>query len=270
MRVLCCIFFVVGFSLTLSDAATEQTNQSKFHQPWKDPTKAIVLDLRGGMKLEWSELAKEPRVAGIIHRASEGLEPHSVYAEMKAMGKKLGYKWGSHHVGRPGDPIKQADFYLATAQPEDDEVIALDLENDTPKEKYMNLVDAQRFIERIKEKTGRYPMLYVTGETQKALFKDYGADSIFSKPRIWYARFCDDINCYFPNKLWDSYTLWQFASEQNCPSKPTSGKKCSPDKCYRNKCPLPSPVPGTDYDMDVNIYYGTVEELRSRWPFTVK
>jgi lysozyme len=269
MRVLYCIFFVVSFSFTFGTAAPEQTNQSEFHQPWTDPTKALVLDPYSQNKLVWAELAKEPRVAGIIHKASGALTADCKYAERKVEGKKRGYKWGSYHLGNSGDPVKQADFYLATAQPEDDEVIALDLE-DVTDPKYMNLVNARRFIERIKEKTGRCPLLYLTGKIQKVIIKNYGADSIFSNSPLWYARYCDDVSCYFPNKLWRSYTLWQFASEINCPSKYSSGKKCSPNICPPNKCPLLAPVPGTDYNMDVNIYYGTVEDLRSRWPFTVK
>ena len=50
----------------------------------------------------------------------------------------------------------------------------------------------------------------------------------------------------FPAGLWSSYTLWQFSSE------------ILPQK----------PLPGVKSDMDVNVYRGTVTELRRCWPLT--
>src|SRR5688500_13712387 len=93
--------------------------QDEFKAPWKEPDKAIVLDAYWKNKLVWDDLANEPRVAGIIHKASENLTADRKYAERKAEAKRRGYKWGSFHLGRPGDPIRQADFYIATAQPTD-------------------------------------------------------------------------------------------------------------------------------------------------------
>ena len=47
--------------------------------------------------------------------------------------------------------------------------------------------------------------------------------------------------------MWSDYTLWQFSSEINC--SPT--KTC----LYR--------VPGTAYDMDVNVFNGTEAALKA-------
>jgi hypothetical protein len=103
-------------------------------------------------------------------------------------------------------------------------------------------------------------MVYVTDKVRSAILKSSVPDDEFAKTPLWYARYRADfdISMFFPTPLWPTYTLWQFASEINCPSKPRLG------------CPLRAPIPGTDYQMDVNIYYGTVEELRSKWPFTVR
>ena len=64
-----------------------------------------------------------------------------------------------YHWGVSGDPEKQADYYLDTVKPGDDELIALDLE-DAASKKLMNAEEALRFIKRVKERTGRYPVLY--------------------------------------------------------------------------------------------------------------
>ena len=264
MKTICCILMTCVFSFT---AAFGQTGPDKFHEPWEDPTTALVLDTFQGNRLNFNELAREPRVAGIINRAIDGLRPDSRYAERKAEAKRRGYKWGSFHVGRPGNSVRQADFYLELAQPESDELIALDLENTTSSS--MNLDDAQVFIRRIKEKTGRYPLLYGTSQVRDAILALPDAQrSEFVNTPLWYARYCQEISCYFPTSIWPSYTLWQFASEINCPSKVTTKRSCRTNACPLNKCPLQRPVPGTNFDMDVNVFYGTVEELKSKWPFT--
>ena len=69
--------------------------------------------------------------------------------------------------------------------------------------------------------------------------------------------------------MWPRYTLWQFASELNCPEdlrkppKPAPGGKppVSPDVAcepYR-----PYVVPGTRFDMDVNVWNGDLASLRA-------
>jgi lysozyme len=253
MKALSCIFL---WSLILATTVSGQTNSDQFKEPWKDRTKAIVLDPYCENSIDWTTLATESRVGGIIHKASEGLRADPEYIKRKAEGVRRGYKWGSYHLGRSGNPIIQADFYLKTALPTEDEVMALDLEDTTPRS--MSLANAERFINRIKAKTGRYPLLYVTGDVREAILRNYGPNSAFAKTPLWYARYLRDTSQYFPSKLWSSYTLWQFASEINCPSR------------KKRICPLQAPVPGTEYSMDINVYYGTVEELRSKWPFTFR
>ena len=77
-------------------------------------------------------------------------------------------------------------------------------------------------------------------------------DKVFPKTHLWYARFKSPVTD-FPTKTWDSYTFWQFSSEINC--TPVDLERCL-------FC-----VPGTQTDMDVNVYRGTVAELKARWPF---
>lgn len=73
---------------------------------------------------------------------------------------------------------------------------------------------------------------------------------VFTNCKLWYARFRKDIPD-FKNPIWNNYTFWQFSSEINC-------KKTG--ECLYN-------LPGTRYDMDVNIYNGSRAELLSQWPF---
>ena len=211
---------------------------------------AIAIDPYERNEIDWDLLATDTRVVAIIHRATIGDRADRKYAERRDEAKRRGYKWGAYHFGKPGDPIKQADFFLDTVKPAKDDLIALDLESTDAKD--MSLDEARVFIKRIREKTGRYPLIYANNEVAKAISQQYGADDVFAKTHLWYARFKRNVTD-FPQGTWKTYTLWQFSSEQNC----------SPAK--RSACLYT--VPGTEYDMDIDVYNGTIEELRSRWPF---
>jgi lysozyme len=240
-------FLIFLSVLSVNVVIVAQTGQ--FKEPWKDSTKAIILDPYQENPINWDLLATDQRVVAIIHQATKGSSKDWEYAARKSEAKKRGYKWGSYHLGLRGDPLKQADFYLATAKPEADEVMALDIESlDISKD--MSIDDARQFINRVKEKTGRYPLLYGNDNVIREISRKFGRDQMFSKVLLWYARFLREIKD-FPKGTWDTYTLWQFSSEVNC-----------------NKRMCPYRVPGTLPDMDINVYNGTIEELRMNWPFT--
>jgi len=57
----------------------------------------------------------------------------------------------------------------------------------------------------------------------------------------------------FPAGTWKTYALWQFSCEMNC------------NAADRSNCLYT--VPGTEYDMDVDVFNGTIQELKSKWPF---
>lgn len=126
----------------------------EFSEPWKDSRIALAIDPFEGNEIDWEKLATDTRVVAIIHRATIGDRADRKYAERRDEAKKRGYKWGAYHFGKPGDPIKQADFFLETVKPADDDLIALDLES-ADATKHMSFDDARVFIKRIKEKTGR-------------------------------------------------------------------------------------------------------------------
>jgi GH25 family lysozyme M1 (1,4-beta-N-acetylmuramidase) len=223
----------------------------EFNEPWKNPNIALAIDPFEGNDIDWDQLATDRRVVAIIHRATIGDRADRKYAERRDEAKQRGYKWGAYHFARAGDPIKQADFFLNTVKPAADELMALDLES-VDSTKHMSFDDARIFIKRIKEKTGRYPFVYANNEVLKAISDQYGADEVFSRTRLWYARFKKNVTD-FSTGTWKTYTIWQFSSEQNCST------------ANRSACLYT--VPGTEYDMDVDVYNGTIEELRSKWPF---
>jgi lysozyme len=233
------MLYLLMAALMLTAAAS---HASEFQRPWDDPKIALVIDPYYANSIDWEKLKSEPRVVAIIHKATIGtskLDP--AYFARKQQAKERGYLWGSYHWGVAGNSEKQADFYLDTVKPGDDELIALDLEDATSR-KLMNAEEALRFIKRIKERSGRYPVLYTNHASAQLLSARFKGTEFGSAP-LWYARFKSSVTD-FPKGLWQSYTLWQFASEL-LPQKP---------------------IPGTKPDMDINVFNGSVEDLKARWP----
>ena len=241
-------------SLSLCSAFAAFAQSPEFNEPWKNPKIAIAIDPFEKNEIDWDVLATDPRVVGIIHRATIGDRADLKYAERRDEAKKRGYKWGAYHLGKPGDPIKQADFFLETVKPGKNDLLALDLESPDAT-KHMSFDEARAFIKRIKEKTGRYPLIYANNLVTKAISEQYGADKVFAKTHLWYARFKQKVTD-FPEGTWKTYTLWQFSSELNC------------DAANRPACLYT--VPGTAFDMDVDVYNGTIEELRKKWPLDLE
>lgn len=237
------------FYILLFSSYTLSAQVNSFNQPWLDTNKAIIIDLYAGNDINWEQLKYDRQLVAIIHKASQGLKTDSKYQERHDMALKNGYKWGSYHLGLPGDPIAQADHYLNIVGDHSDELLALDLESDDST-KHMNLRNAIRFIERVYQITNRYPIVYCNRNMLNLIHSSYGKESIFSKCGLWYARFRKDIPD-FEIKVWETYILWQFSSEINC--KQTG-------QCIYN-------VPGTLHDMDINVYNGTKSELLAKWPF---
>ena len=237
--------------LLLVFCVTSFPQSPEFNEPWKNPNVAIAIDPFEGNDIDWEKLAMDRRVVAIIHRATIGDRADKKYAERKIEAKRRGYKWGAYHYGRPGEPIKQADFFLATVEPEPDDLIALDLES-TDFDKHMSFDEARTFINRVKEKTGRHPIVYANNLVTKAISEQATPDDVFAKTHLWYARFKRSVTD-FPAGTCKTYTLWQFSSEMNC----TAADRAT---CLYT-------VPGTEYDMDVDVFNGTVEELRKNWPF---
>ncbi|SFM56783.1 glycoside hydrolase family 25 protein [Variovorax sp. OV329] len=229
-------------SFAVPEGAAAATGE--FDRPWLHPDAALLLDPFADNTINWEKLKAETRVVAIIHKSTIGTTRiDSGYFARKAEARARGYLWGSYHWGVSGEPRKQADHYIDTVKPEADELIALDLEDANSKE-LMNADEALVFVRRIKERTGRHPVLYTNHASAKLISAEF-ANSDFAKTPLWYARFRASVSD-FPAGVWPSYTLWQFSSEI-----------------------LPQlPIAGTRPDMDVNVYNGTVAQLKANWPLT--
>ena len=244
-------------------------------EPWKKPENAIVIDAYELNEIDWSEMLSDKRIAGFISKASDGLpESYScrgdhngdTFAHCKTMWRKYavsrelyetrrllarakGLLWGAYHLARPGNPVDQANHFLDYANPQDDEMMVLDIEGIDP-ENYMSLEDAQVFAGHIRTRTGRYPVLYTNHATARHIAANRDKYRILSRLPLWYARYKPGITGSFPMGNWDNYALWQFSAAVNC-----SKRRCP----YR--------VKGAENDIDVNVASMTKAQLKAVWAF---
>jgi GH25 family lysozyme M1 (1,4-beta-N-acetylmuramidase) len=248
--------------------------ETMFSQPWKSADHALVIDAYEFNELNIADIAGDKRVAGFINKGSDGLPPvwgcktavnvtekdlcknqwhlYAVSRELfhtrKELAKALGLKWGSYHVGRPGNPIDQANHFIDFTDPQADELIAIDIE-DLASGKYISLADAELFARHIYRRLGRYPLLYVNDDTAKHIARQRREYPLLSRLPLWYARYKPEISASFPKGNWDGYALWQFASHLNC------GARACPHR-----------IDGTGSDIDINVASMGVKTLKAAWP----
>jgi GH25 family lysozyme M1 (1,4-beta-N-acetylmuramidase) len=241
-------------------------------QPWKNPDAPLIVDAYELNIIDWQKLLTDKRIAGFIHKASDGL-PESytctgkflgdtvahcrtiwrkysiskeLYQTRRLVARGAGLLWGAYHLARPGNPIDQANHFIDYAEPDEKDLMVFDLEDIN--DNFMSLSDAEIFVRHIKTRTGRYPILYTNHSVARyiaARRKDY---TLLSRLPIWYARYKPDVTEVFPMGSWSNYFLWQFSSALNC-----SEKRCP----YR--------VPGTATDIDVNVAGVDLAELKRTW-----
>ncbi|SDO07952.1 Glycosyl hydrolases family 25 [Aureimonas jatrophae] len=263
-------FCMLGVTATMIGAAPAK---AEWDRPWRDADRALVIDAYEFNPINWKEMTGDKRIAGFINKASDGLPPdwsckglqgddeklcknrwwkytvtQELYLTRREMAKTLGLKWGAYHLARPGNPREQADHFIDFAQPEADDLIALDIEDNTSE--WMSLEDAETFARQVFIRIGRYPVLYTNGNTASYIAKNRETYPLLSRLQLWYARYREDLTGVFPQGNWDQYALWQFSSMHNC-----NARKCP----YR--------VAGARNDIDVNVSPLSVAELQKAWPF---
>ncbi|MHA6829843.1 glycoside hydrolase family 25 protein [Ralstonia pseudosolanacearum] len=241
-----CVFSIAAATAaSLSAFAAESTTK-----PWLREDAIIIMDPyeENDPAINWKMAASDPRLKAVIHRASIGMKADNAFITIAEIASTHGLKLGAYHLGLRGDPIAQADIFLSQVRKTSATFLALDIEgiggNNMP------LVDAERFIRYIHEKTGRYPALYGTLSVAKAISENYSGNSAFSKTPLWLASPRATLPA-IPTNIWDRITLWQFSSEINCPKKVREKGKDSLCEPYR-----PYAVPGTRYDLDLNVLMG--------------
>lgn len=200
-----------------------------------------VVDVYWGDTVEDLGAAKAAGVLGIIHKASEGTEitNQGVYKRVRQMAKDAGLLWGAYHFNGAQKPKDQVEFFMKSADPDDNTLMMFDWEASK-----MGLSAAEDFVGRLDAELGRPCCIYSGNDAKE---KIVGVNEFLGKHKL--------IICqYGPRpkiqKSWEDWFLWQY----------TDGTT----KSYG-----PRSVPGipgnSNHQLDCNWYRGTVEHLKQQW-----
>ncbi|HEV2303317.1 MAG TPA: glycoside hydrolase family 25 protein [Stellaceae bacterium] len=183
---------------------------------------------------------REAGIAAAILKASEGrgaVDP--LYAERAAAARQAGLLLGAYHFLDHSDGAAQADHFLATAAPDGtpcaDLFVALDLEPDPGGSSAAPEIAAAAAA-RIREKFGRWPVIYVGRWTIAA------PNELLARCPLWLPEYGASPVC---PPGWRQWVLWQHTDGQAGVS--------------------PQPVPGVGA-CDRSRFAGSLEQLRHWWP----
>lgn len=175
----------------------------------------VVCDLSHHNKIVDLNKAAASGLVGFFNKATQSLgdqlEQDLTYPHRREAAKLANLLFGAFHFGSSGSGTDQADAFLAYTAPQNDTLLVLDFERDTTRgQTTMGLQEARDFVNRIKEKTGKFPGIY-GGELLKALIGS-GGDSVLSQCWLWLSEYPltrSMLQPKLPNG-WADYTFWQY------------------------------------------------------------
>lgn len=172
---------------------------------------------------------KSEGILGIIHEATYPPFTRDAYYTLRQKtAARAGLLWGAYHYANGTDPVRQADHFLSVvssawlqADPlsrPPGVLLVLDFEkNGHYPGGTMRVEQAVAFVERVRERTGKYPGIY-SGEYHLAQAlrnpKVSAADkSILAKCWLWLANYGSQPRATSP---WDFWHLWQYCGDGRC------------------------------------------------------
>lgn len=171
------------------------------------PLLNVVIDLSHHNTVTSFQDVKDDGIFGIIHKATEGTAyVDKEYDSRAVKAKSVGLFWGAYHFGTQGDPNGQADHFLSTVNPGPGDLLVLDFEPN-PREGTMSLAEAEAFVQRIHDQTGRFPGLYSGQSFLKEQLGDC-TDTILKNCFLWIARYSAKL----PEVpvAFRTFALWQY------------------------------------------------------------
>jgi lysozyme len=181
-------------------------------------------------------------IVAVIHKATEGATFRDpAYADAREAARAAGLLWGSYHYAGTADPALQVENYLDHARPDARDLVCLDYEAGLAGD-VMQPGALLRFIELIRARLGRWPVVY--GGRLLALAAAETDGAVLARCPLWLARYGDAPPDAPPP--WRRWTLWQYTDGGDGPE--------------------PREVPGIGR-CDRDRFNGTREELLAAWPF---
>lgn len=187
-------------------------------------TCCVVIDLSHHNGTPDLQQAYDAGQRGLIHKASEGtgyVDP--MYAQNRSKAADAGMLWGAYHFGTGDDGQAQAQHFLATAKPDGNTLLVLDLESN-PQGESMSLAQAEQFVTAVQGQTGVWPGVYGGSYIRQLLGE--GSDTVLAKCWFWLAEYGSQAKV---PAAWSSWTLWQYTDGSDGQSVPGVGQ-CDRDR----------------------------------------
>jgi len=208
----------------------------------------VIVDLNHDNKIDIKKV-KDDGIVAVIHKASEGATfRDDKYLSRRKLALEAGLLWGAYHFSSSRNVQEQVENFLKATDwshlEDEATLLCLDFEpsNSGPD---MVIEQAQEFVSLLKDKTGRWPMVY-GGSMLRESVPRHSPDDILKNCPLWYARYRDKP-IGIPIDTWPNFTLWQYTDGAHGPQ--------------------PHAINGMGR-ADRNCYGGTVETLREQWPFS--
>ena len=191
-------------------------------------------------------------IRAVIHKASEGVgwvDP--LYAQRREAARAAGLLWGAYHFGSAQHPgAEQARAFLTASQPEQDTLLALDLElNERDPDNTMDIFHAEAFVAAVLAATGRLPLVYVRPDWAdgkplagwgRTLGGTIGPGSILADCDLWLAdyRAQPNLPAAWSRRGW---RLWQYTGDRDGPAggpfRRAARAVAGVERCDRNLFP---------------------------------
>uniref|UniRef100_A0A0A9XIR3 Lysozyme M1 n=1 Tax=Lygus hesperus TaxID=30085 RepID=A0A0A9XIR3_LYGHE len=186
--------------------------------------KNVVVDLshhNGNVDLK---AARDDGVTTVIHKCTEGTTyVDKKYSTNKAAAEKLGLTWAAYHFATGSDGAKQAEHFIKHAGTVKRYIV--DLESN-PQGSTVGKAQAEALVQKIKEKTGSYPIVYGS-----KYFLDALNSQVLAKCPLWVASY--NSSPKMP-KNWSSWLMWQYTDGSVGPTPHTVKGIGKVDRSYLN------------------------------------
>ncbi|MGI8481803.1 MAG: glycoside hydrolase family 25 protein [Chthoniobacterales bacterium] len=174
------------------------------------------------------EQMKREGIVGVIHEATyPRFVRDAYYGARQTAAARAGLLWGAYHFGDATDPIRQADHFLRVVesqsrgpglQPNGGVLLVLDFEkNGHYPGGSMRVDQAVTFVERIRQRTGKYPGLYCSEfRLRRVLFDPKVTESqrqTLANCWLWIANYHFEPRNTEP---WSRWTMWQYTGDGVC------------------------------------------------------
>jgi lysozyme len=195
----------------------------------------VVIDLSHFNTVNSFTDIKSAGIVGIIHKATQGTANGSdpTYPIRRPQALAAGLWWGAYHFGTNADGAAQAQYFLKTATPGPNDLMALDFEEYAPSQ--MTIAQAEQFVTEVFNQTGRYPGFYSDALAGNLLGNN--KSEVLANCWFWRAQYGASTPIVPPT--WSTWTMWQYTAS--------------------------GPVSGIEKPCDRDTFNGTMDQLSKLW-----